>query len=74
VAARIVCDLVQMRVCLIDEPNCSRVLRGGDVRQQHLDLALGRDHVGSRDPRVCPGISWPPKTPLYDVEPERGED
>jgi hypothetical protein len=27
-----------------------------------------------RDPSVCLGIGRPPKAPLYDVEPERGED
>jgi hypothetical protein len=28
---------------LVDEPDGLRVRRGGGVRQQHLDLALGRD-------------------------------
>jgi hypothetical protein len=50
------------------------VHRGGRVRQQHLDLAPERDPIGRRDPRVCLEIGRPPKTPLYDVEPERGED
>jgi hypothetical protein len=27
-----------------------------------------------RDPRVCLGVGMPPKTPLVDVEPKRGED
>jgi hypothetical protein len=30
--------------------------------------------TGRRDPRVCLGISRPPKTPLNDIEPKRGED
>jgi hypothetical protein len=50
------------------------VRRRDGVRQQHLDLAPGRDYVGRRDPRVCLGIGRPPKTPLNDVESERGED
>jgi hypothetical protein len=29
---------------------------------------------GRRDPRVCLGVGRPPKTPLVDVEPKRGED
>jgi hypothetical protein len=29
---------------------------------------------GRRDPRVCLGVDRPPKTPLVDVEPKRGED
>jgi hypothetical protein len=29
---------------------------------------------GRRDCRVCLGIGRPPKTPLVDVEPKRGED
>jgi hypothetical protein len=27
-----------------------------------------------RDPRVCLGIDKPPKTPLVDIEPKRGEE
>jgi hypothetical protein len=30
--------------------------------------------LGRRDPRVCLGIDRPPKMPLVDVEPKRGED
>jgi hypothetical protein len=45
------------------------VRRGDEVRQQHLDLALGR-----RDPRVCLGIDRPPKTHVYNVELERAKD
>jgi hypothetical protein len=29
---------------------------------------------GRRDPRVCLSVGRPPKTPLVDVEPKRGED
>jgi hypothetical protein len=29
---------------------------------------------GRRDPRVCLGVGRPPKMPLVDVEPKRGED
>jgi hypothetical protein len=29
---------------------------------------------GRRDRRVCLGIGRPPKTPIVDVEPKRGED
>jgi hypothetical protein len=47
--------------------------RGGSVRQQHLDLAPGRDPE-KRDPRVCLGISRPPMMFLDDVESKRGED
>jgi hypothetical protein len=50
------------------------VLRGDEVHQQYLDLAPERDPSGRRDPRVCLGIGRPPKTPLNDVEQERGED
>jgi hypothetical protein len=45
-----------------------------EFAKQHLDLAPGRDPVGRRHPRGCLGIGRPPKTPLNDVEPERGED
>jgi hypothetical protein len=37
-------------------------------------LPLGRDPVRRRDPKVCLGVGRPPKTPLVDVEPKRGED
>jgi hypothetical protein len=30
--------------------------------------------LGMGDPRVCLGIDMPPKVPLVDVEPKRGED
>ena len=46
---------------------------GGGVRQQHLDLAPGRDLVGRRDLRVCLVFGRSPKTPLDDVESEKGE-
>jgi hypothetical protein len=29
---------------------------------------------GRRDPRVCLSVGRPPKMPLVDVEPKRGED
>jgi hypothetical protein len=29
---------------------------------------------GRRDPRVCFGVGRPPKAPLVDVKPNRGED
>jgi hypothetical protein len=29
---------------------------------------------GRKDPRVCLAIDRPPKTPLVNVEPNRGED
>jgi hypothetical protein len=35
---------------------------------------LGGTPSGRRDLRVCLGIGGPPKTPLNNVEPERGED
>jgi hypothetical protein len=50
------------------------VRRGGGVRRQRLDLAPGRDPVKERDLRLCLRIGRPPKTPLIDVEPERGQD
>ena len=55
-------------------PDSPRVRRVGLVRRRCLDLALGRDPSGSRDPRVCLGIGRPSKTPLNDVEPDSGED
>jgi hypothetical protein len=35
---------------------------------------LGGTPSGRRDPRVCLGVGRPPKTPLIDVKPKRGED
>jgi hypothetical protein len=35
---------------------------------------LGGSPSGRRDRRVCLGVGRPPKTPLVDVEPKRGED
>jgi hypothetical protein len=35
---------------------------------------LGGTPSGRRDSRVCLGVGRPPKTPLIDVEPKRGED
>jgi hypothetical protein len=35
---------------------------------------LGGTPSGRRDPRLYLGIGRPPKTPLIDVEPKRGED
>jgi hypothetical protein len=55
-------------------PNSSRVRRGGGVRRQRLDLAPRRAPSGRRDLRLCLGIGRPPKTPLIDIEPMRGED
>jgi hypothetical protein len=55
------------------EAGRSRTRRGDGVRQQHLDLAPGRDPVRRRDPRVCLGIDRPPKKLLDDIESKRGE-
>jgi hypothetical protein len=37
-------------------------------------LLSGRTLSGRRELRVCLGVGRPPKTPLIDVEPTRGED
>jgi hypothetical protein len=50
------------------------VRQGGSVRQQHLDLAPGRDPVGEERSY---GLSWDQratKTPINDIESKRGED
>jgi hypothetical protein len=55
----------------------ARTVRDGtesSSSQQTWISLTGRDPVGRRDPRVCLGIGKPPKTPLVDVEPKRGED
>jgi hypothetical protein len=54
--------------------NGSRVRKGDEVRQLHLDLAPGGTPSWRIDHRVCLGVGRPPKTPLNDVQPERGED
>jgi hypothetical protein len=72
--ARTIHDLAQRLRFLPDEPDGPRVRRGDEICQQHLDLAPRRDTVRRRDPRVCLRIGRPPKTPLNEVEPERGED
>jgi hypothetical protein len=59
---------------LPDEPDGPRVRRGGGVRRQRLISLPGGPPSGRRDPRLCLGIGRPPKTPLIDVEPKRGED
>jgi hypothetical protein len=51
------------------------VLRGGGVRQHHLNLTpLGGTSLGRRVPRVCLEVDMPPKTSLDYVESKRGED
>jgi hypothetical protein len=60
-----------VRAWWLDGP-CVR--KSGRVRWQHLNLALGRDPSGKRDPRLCLKIGRPPNTPLIEVEHERGED
>jgi hypothetical protein len=56
-------------------PDVPLVCRGGDVRQQHLDLTPRKgprqrgDILG-----FCLGIGMPPKTPPNDVESKRDED
>jgi hypothetical protein len=53
-------------------PEGSHLRRGGDVRQQHLDLALGRDPSVSKDFRFCLGIGRPANTPPDDVKSKKG--
>jgi hypothetical protein len=44
------------------------------IRSRPRSRLPGETPSGRRDPRVCLGIGMPPKTPLVDVEPKRGED
>jgi hypothetical protein len=46
----------------------------GLLRSRPRSRLSGGTPSGSRDPRVCLGVGRPPKTPLVDVEPKRGED
>jgi hypothetical protein len=46
----------------------------GLLRSRPRSRLPGETPSGRRDPRVCIGVSRPPKTPLVDVEPKRGED
>jgi hypothetical protein len=48
--------------------------RGGDVRQQHLDLTPERDPSGTRDCRVYLGIGRLSKMPPDDVDSNIGKD
>jgi hypothetical protein len=51
-----------------------------DGTERHLLRSGPRSHLlggtpsGRRDPRVFLGVGRTPKTPLVDVEPNRGED
>jgi hypothetical protein len=63
------------------EPDDMRLVVGRSVRAQGRgcspttpDLTLKGTLSGRRDPKVCLGVSRPPKTPLDDVESKRGED
>jgi hypothetical protein len=51
---------------LPDESDGPRVHKGSGVRRLRLNFAPRRDPSGR--------IDRPPKTPLIDVEPDRGED
>jgi hypothetical protein len=44
------------------------------LRSRPRSRLPGGTPSGRRDHRVCLGIGRPPKTPLVDVEPKRGED
>jgi hypothetical protein len=50
------------------------VRRGGESTDSTWISLLGGTPSWRRDHRVYLGIDRPPKTPLNDVEPERGED
>jgi hypothetical protein len=43
------------------------------LRRSRSHLLRGTP-LGRRDPKVCLGVSRPPKTSLFDVEPKRGEN
>jgi hypothetical protein len=66
---------------LPDEPDGTRLMTGRSTRAQGwrssstAPKSRSREGpVGRRNPRLCLGIGRPSKTPLIDVEPERGED
>jgi hypothetical protein len=44
------------------------------LRSRLRSRLLGGTPSGMRDAMVCLGIGRPPKMPLVDVEPKRGED
>jgi hypothetical protein len=44
------------------------------LRIRPISRLPGGTLSGRRHPRVCLGIGRPHKTPLFDVEPKRGED
>jgi hypothetical protein len=56
----------------------ARIVRDGAdgllVRRRPRSRLPGGIPSGRRDRRVCIGVGRPPKTPLVDVEPKRGED
>ena len=56
----------------------ARTVRSGAkgllLRSRPRSRLPGGTPLGRRDPRVCLGVGRPPKTPLVDVEPKRGED
>jgi hypothetical protein len=75
-------NLAQERLLLCIRPDGPRLGLGRFAMAQRvfffaadLDLASREGpRRGRRDPRVCLGVGRPPKTPLVDVEPKKGED
>lgn len=55
------------------EPDGPRVRKVGDVRQQHLDLALERDPSGREILGFILVSAMPPKTSSDDIESKRQE-
>jgi hypothetical protein len=79
---RTVCDLAAeaappLRTFGWSMPRTRTVRDDAEGRLLHSRLRsrlLGGTPSGRRDPMVCLGIGRPPKMPLVDVEPKRGED
>jgi hypothetical protein len=67
-------DLAKRLGFLPDEPDGPRVRRATKFGNNTWISLSGGTLSERRDPMVCLGISRPLKTPLKDVEPERGED
>jgi hypothetical protein len=57
-------------------PGARMVYDGADglLRSRPRSRLSGGTPSGRRDRRVCLAVGRPPKTPLVDVEPKRGED
>jgi hypothetical protein len=55
-------------------PDGPRLRRGDEIANNTKISLSGGTPSGRRDPTVCFGIDSPPKTPLNDVDPERGEE